>query len=509
MKWVNLFKDWRIILMLSALIISIIAINPRFDTTGVLITSVSTPALNYIPTGVKMINLNGIAVNNLTDYDYALSTIKPGDSVTITYIGLDNNQVSTSYPFLAMEEDGETKIGLAVSTIPFSNLEFGLDLNGGTKVILKPEVEVTNEELTNIIGIIEQRLNVYGFKEIPINTLSDFSGNDYIKVELPSSVSVSKIEDLLQHEGVFEARIGNNTVFTGDDILTVCVTGVDCQLQIKAVQGGFIFQFELAISEEGAERFANKTSQLAMTGIGTNCYLNETINFYLDNEFLDGSDLKISCDLQGLPERNPIISGGGQTRDEVKEDMKKLQSMLQSKNLPVGLSIESVEVISPKLGQEFLQNILYVFLLAILGVDVLIAIKYKSFRIAIPIIIVTLSEIIITLGVATLFSWTFDLAAIAGLIASVGTGVDDQIVITDEVLNEDKKEELSFKQKVKNAFFIVFATFTTSIAVMIPLTQAGAGILKGFATTTIIAISVGVLITRPAYARILEIISKD
>ncbi|PJA22517.1 preprotein translocase subunit SecD, partial [archaeon CG_4_10_14_0_2_um_filter_Archaea_38_6] len=64
------------------------------------------------------------------------------------------------------------------------------------------------------------------------------------------------------------------------------------------------------------------------------------------------------------------------------------------------------------------------------------------------------------------------------------------------------------KDKIKRAFFIVFATFTISIAVMLPLIWAGAGILRGFAITTIIAISVGVFITRPAYARILELIVK-
>ena len=45
-----------------------------------------------------------------------------------------------------------------------------------------------------------------------------------------------------------------------------------------------------------------------------------------------------------------------------------------------------------------------------------------------------MNEIIILLGFAALVGWNLDLAAIAGIIIAAGTGVDDQIVITDETL---------------------------------------------------------------------------
>jgi len=510
-KLITILKEWRITLMLLALIMSIFIINPRFETSGVMVTSVTSPASSYLSKGMIITNINGYDVANLTNYNEAVSNIKPGDQVIITYKeqGSFNQYItSTTYPFLAVEENNETKLGISVSSVPFSNLEFGLDLSGGTKVILKPESKVSDEELTNIVGILEQRLNIYVFKEIPINTVADLRGEQYIKIELPSSVSVENIEQLLESEGVFEARVGNTTVYTGEDILGVCLTGVDCVSRVTQSQGGYVFEFSLTVSEKGAEQFANKTGGLSSVNSMSDCYLNESIAFFLDGELLDNSELKISCNLKGVPERSPVIRGGAETLDEARDRMKSLKSMLQSQNLPVKLNIESIEVISPKLGQEFLQNILVVFLLSIISVDLMISIRYRSLRIAIPIIFVTLSEILITLGAATIFKWTFDLASIAGLIASVGTGVDDQIVITDEVLSRQKTEEFSFKDKIKRAFFIVFATFTISIAVMLPLIWAGAGILRGFAITTIIAISVGVFITRPAYARILELIVK-
>lgn len=501
MNFKSFFTDWKIILMIFFIISSIIILNPKISSNGVLVSSVSGQTSKYLSSGDIIIGLNGVVINSIEDYNAEVSKLSVGDKVIFEVKNKGN-----IYPFFVEQEDNHTNLGINVVSIPFSNIEFGIDINGGTKVMLSPESKLSYDELENVKGILEQRLNVYGFKEIPITIVSDFSGNDFIKIELPSSISVESINDLLEKQGKFEARIGNNTVFTGDDIQSICITGQNCVSKITASSGGFVFAFSMVISESAAKNFADITNQLISVGE----YLNDTIGFYLDGEFLEGSALNIKSDLKGVEIREPTITGGANTIDEAKASQNKLMSMLQSNNLPVKLNIESVEVVSPKLGSEFLSNIALVFLLAILGVDIVIALRYKNIKIAIPIIIVTFSEILITLGIATLFKWTFDLSAIAGLIASVGTGVDDQIIITDEILSDEKKEknESSVKNKVKEAFVIVIVTFATSVAVMLPLAVAGVGILKGFATTSIISILVGVLITRPAFGRIMELIFK-
>ena len=62
---------------------------------------------------------------------------------------------------------------------------------------------------------------------------------------------------------------------------------------------------------------------------------------------------------------------------------------------------------------------------------------------------------------------------------------------------------------MKNALFIIFAAFATTIFAMIPLLFAGAGLLKGFAITTMIGVTAGVLITRPAFAVTVEYFLKE
>ncbi len=147
---------------------------------------------------------------------------------------------------------------------------------------------------------------------------------------------------------------------------------------------------------------------------------------------------------------------------------------------------------------------------AIIAVSLVIFIRYRDLKVALPIIIISSSEVLIILGIAALIKYNIDIAAIAGIIAAVGTGVDDQIVIVDEILSGKKREEfLSLKEQIKRAFFIIFVAYAVGVASMIPLFWAGAGLFTGFAVTTILGISIGVFITRPAFAAIVESLEEN
>jgi len=83
-----------------------------------------------------------------------------------------------------------------------------------------------------------------------------------------------------------------------------------------------------------------------------------------------------------------------------------------------------------------------------------------------------------------------------------------RIVITDETLRGQRIFQ-SWKQRFKNAFFIIMGSYFSLVVAMLALFFAGAGLLKGFALTTIIGASIGVFITRPAYAAMVEILLND
>jgi preprotein translocase subunit SecD len=166
-----------------------------------------------------------------------------------------------------------------------------------------------------------------------------------------------------------------------------------------------------------------------------------------------------------------------------------------------------MDTISPSLGKEFLSNVLLVGGLALLAVSLVVSIRYKRPKIVVPLVLTIISEIILVLGFASLAKWNLDLAGIAGIIIVIGTAVDHLVVITDETVRGEVTAT-DWKVRIKNALFIIMGAYLTAVASMFPLLWAGAGMLKGFAIVTIAGISFGVLVARPAYAALAEILLK-
>jgi preprotein translocase subunit SecD len=274
-----------------------------------------------------------------------------------------------------------------------------------------------------------------------------------------------------------------------------------------------MFQFKVDVSPESAKKHGEITRNLTTILVGNNQYLSEKLDLYLDDELVES--LYISADLKGQESTSFVIEGpgSGKTKDEAVNDaltsMKKMQTILVTGSLPVKLSIAKVDVISPLLGKEFFKYTIMALFSAIVATSCMIFFRYKKIKISISIMIICLSEILITIGIAALIKQNLDLAAIAGIIVAVGTGSNDQIVITDEVLaGEREGSAYGWAEKLKRAFFIIMTCYLTIIAAMIPLWAMGAGLLKGFAIVTIIGVSIGVFITRPAFAKIIEILLK-
>ena len=206
---------------------------------------------------------------------------------------------------------------------------------------------------------------------------------------------------------------------------------------------------------------------------------------------------------------NLVIRGYAKDAKEAKKELENLTIILESGSLPVAVENISNETISPLLGKEFLFYAGLIGLFALIVVAIIIFIRYRVVKLVLPIIAVALSEALLVLGFASLINWNLDLASVTGILAAIGTGVDDQIIITDE-LSRSKEEtiKLSLLQRIKNAFFIIFAAAATTIATMSPLIIFGFGMgkLVGFAITTIVGVLIGVLITRPAYSEIVKLI---
>lgn len=508
----RLLTNYRLLFLYIALILTIFAINPNTHRNGVLIVSAEAPSPSEIK-GQTLIAINGITINNISDYNSIVSQINPEDIVILTTVEQSKPfiyKTNEQYPFKAGEKDNETYLGLRVGETKVSDLSFGLELSGGTKMILQPRETLETYALDNVVDILRQRLDLFGVKGASVSTITDLTGAKYIQVEL-AGVSSDEARELLEKEGKFEAKIRNETVFTGLDIRDVCISGSQCTMMIEPVQYSqdkvaWKFVFSIVITESAAQKFANVTSQIETIAEEYEDYLNATIDFYIDDEIIEGASLRIPADLKGQVLTEASITGQRETQEEAQSEMRFLQSILQSRKLPVKMDILNIKTVSPTMGQQFINNIFILFIISIMLVDIIIAIRYKDPKLVAITIFVSLSEILITLGIASFINWNLDIASIAGILASVGTGITDQIVILDEV---NRKDDEKVKKRISKAFFIVIAAFTVSIASMIPLLFAGAGLLRGFAVTTIIGLCTGVLITRPAFAEFVKMVKKD
>jgi preprotein translocase subunit SecD len=98
-----------------------------------------------------------------------------------------------------------------------------------------------------------------------------------------------------------------------------------------------------------------------------------------------------------------------------------------------------------------------------------------------------------------------NLSHIAGFIAVIGTGVDDLIIIADEILQQEGVATgRVFQNRFRKAFWVIGAAAATTIVAMSPLMVLSLGDLSGFAIVTIVGVLIGVLVTRPAYGDILR-----
>ncbi len=221
------------------------------------------------------------------------------------------------------------------------------------------------------------------------------------------------------------------------------------------------------------------------------------------------SSPRLRCDPCSQCKYNAQITGGAPKPEQAKAEMEETKILLSSGNLPAKAVVESKSEFPSSLGEKFLEYSFIIGIIAIITVALVIFLRYRALFIVIPTIITGLSEILIILGIAALINWELDLPAVAGIIAAVGTGVDDQIVITDETIKKgkEKKKIVSLTERIRRAFFIIFTAAATTIAVMLPVFSIHA--LKGFAFMTIIGVLIGVFITRPSYAKIIEVIVED
>ena len=229
-------------------------------------------------------------------------------------------------------------------------------------------------------------------------------------------------------------------------------------------------EVNMTMNTEGARRWA----ALTKANIG------KAIAIVLDNA------------VYSAPRVNGEIDGGSSSisGNFTVEMTKDLANTLKSGRMPAPARIVQEEVVGPTLGAASIQQGIISFVIAFVLLIIYMVLMYNF----IPGMIANAALIInvfFTLGILTSFQAALTMSGIAGMVLSLGTAVDANVLIYERI-KEELRSGKGMKQAVAagygNAFSAIFDSNLTSLITGVILYSFGTGPIQGFATTWIIGI---------------------
>ncbi len=388
-----------------------------------------------------------------------------------------------------------------IPNIPKINfpLKLGLDLQGGTELILETQMskiapENRDSALESAKDVIERRVNLYGVSEALVQS-SRIGEQRRILVELPGLKDASAAAKLVgktaqldfrEMPATFSAQeleatrsgiplifFAKETGLTGADLKKASVTFGSGSNNTSGPQVAIEF------NEVGGKKFAEITKR----NVGKQLCI-----------FLDGVPIEGGC-----PTVQQEILGGSAviTGQYTTEDAKSLAIQLNAGALPVPIKILGERHIGPTLGAESIQKSLVAA-----GIGLLIVMIYMGAFYGILGLIANIGLIIYALLVLAIFKTglfilppvTLTLAGIAGFVLSIGMAVDANILIFERMKEEmrwGKARSVALELGFKRAWTSIWASNASSLMIAVILYAFGTSIVKGFAIT----LAIGVLVS--------------
>ena len=326
-------------------------------------------------------------------------------------------------------------IGIFAASIGWlaGNIRQGLDLQGGTHIIMQAEDteqnKVTTESIVQVINIMQKRVNEMGLTEPIIQR----EGANRIIIELPGERDPQKAIETIGKTAVLEFR---------DEEGNVCLTGEDLKDAREQIGQNREPLVALQFSKEGGDKFAKLTA----ANIGRH------VGIYLDGDLL--------------------------TLEEAKD----LAILLRSGALPVKVSVLEVRTVGPSLGQDSKDKSVVAFAIGLsLVVFFMLAVYRISGFVADTALLV---YVLILLGILYVLHATLTLPSIAGIILSIGMAVDANVLIFErfkEEIASGKLLRLAVQSGFKRAFVTIFDANMTVIITSCILFFLGSATVKGFA----------------------------
>ena len=419
----------------------------------------------------KFLKDKNILYKNLNIVDNKTISFEVDNQFIDSTVSLFKDKDSKINPYYEKFKTNEFDLLLSDNKIELSYSKYGL-------------VQLKSSSQNQAIEIVRRRVDEIGTNEP--NILK--RGNDRIVVELPGLDNPDRIKTLLgktanltfrfitQNEeesfgteklsfqdGTDDVIISKRIILSGDNL-------VDAQPRMDNQSNQTVVSFSL--DRVGAKKFAKATS----SGVG------KRLAIILDGKIISAPNIV-----------EPIIGGSGQiTGNFTFQSATDLALLLRSGALPAPMKIIEERTVGPDLGQDSINAGILSLIIGFVLVILFMLGKYKIFGLIANITLI--SNLLLLIGVLTLFEATLTLPGIAGIILTVGMAVDANVLIYERIKEEIKNENnkiLAFDSGyLKSRSTILDANITTLIAAVI-LFVLGSGPVKGFALT----LGVGILTT--------------
>jgi len=373
-------------------------------------------------------------------------------------------------------------------------------VNNSWTLTMKPTVEsdLKQRALDQAIEVITQRTNSLGVSEPIIEPYQ--LGSYQILVELPGVDDLSRVKDVIQSTARLEAHAVEGGPWP------------DKQTALQAIGGYIPPDSELLPSAAGAASEGSGTDWYELKKLpvwggtdirdaepGHNPNTNEPeVDFYLTSAAGDkfatwtqaniGKSMAIVLDnrvqevavIKGQIRDQGNISGGGITEQRVKD----LSMLLRTGALPASLTFLQEQTVGPSLGADSIHQGVIASIVGMLAVWVFMLVYYKGAGINADLALFL--NLVILLGFMGFTGAVLTLPGIAGVILTIGMGVDSNVLIFERIREELRagtSPAAAVDQGFGHAWTTIVDTHVTTIVSAAILFIFGTGPVKGFAVT--------------------------
>ncbi len=351
----------------------------------------------------------------------------------------------------------------------------GLDLVGGSHLVYQADLSnVADADRDSVVNglrdVIERRVNLFGVAEPQVFTAK--SGNNaQLVVELAGVKNVSDAINQIGETPLLDFREveqnGSSTNFNPTNLTGRYVTNAQLTFD-NTTQAP---QVSISFNAEGAGIFERMTEQ----NVG------KPIGIFLDNTLIEAPVVQ-----QKISGGQAVITGRF-TFDEAKT----LVERFNAGALPAPIALINQQTVSPGLGSDSLQKVIFAGILGTILVMIFMIIYYRllGFFASLALLI----YIVLTLGVFKLIPITMSLAGLAGFILTIGMAVDANILIFERMKEEMKRglsKSTALEEGFRRAWPSIRDSNTSTIITAIILYYLTSSFVRGFALTLLIGVIV-------------------